>query len=195
MYAFLAIIKKELVSVLRDRTIVIAILIQLFIASFSSALLLGVLSVYDPDTILQYGGGGIRIGMVGDSGSPLVSFLRARGLRLSSYASLAEAEAGFYQGEVNAILTVPPINGGSSQIKLYLLDGSDAANTLIRMVIQEPLKQYENYLRSRNGVQVHYTDLVGKSPTPFELIYSIILPVLMFFPAFVAGSMVIDSLT
>jgi ABC-type Na+ efflux pump permease subunit len=195
MNAFLAIIKKELGTVLRDRTIVIAILIQLFIASFSSALLLGVLSVYDPDTILQYERGEINIGMVGASDGPLGPFLSARGLHLRSYATLAQAEAAFYRGEVNAILTVPTDSGNGVEIKLYLLDGADAANTLIRMVIQDPLKQYENYLRSRNSIQVNYTDLTGKSPTSFELIYSIILPVLMFFPAFVAGSMVIDSLT
>ncbi len=195
MNAFLVIIKKELGTVLRDRTIVIAILIQLFIASFSSALLLGVLSVYDPDTILQYGRGGVNIGMVGESGSPLALFLRARGLGLKPYATLDEAEAAFYRGEVNAILAVPPIGQNGVEIKLYLSDGADATNSLIRMVIQEPLKQYENYLRIQSGIQVHYTDLKGKSATSFELIYSIILPVLMFFPAFVAGSMVIDSLT
>ena len=51
IYPFLAIVKKELGSVLRDRTIVISILIQFFIASFSSGLLLGMLSLYDADTI------------------------------------------------------------------------------------------------------------------------------------------------
>jgi ABC-type Na+ efflux pump permease subunit len=38
-------------------------------------------------------------------------------------------------------------------------------------------------------------DLKGKSPTAFEFIFSAILPILMFFPAFVAGGMVIDSIS
>ena len=63
------------------------------------------------------------------------------------------------------------------------------------MVIQEPLKQYENYLRAQNGIEVRYTDLKGKPSTSFEFIYSVLLPMLMFFPAFVAGSMTIDSIT
>ena len=62
MNAILTVVKKELNSVLRDRTMVIAILIQLFIASFSSALLLGMLSLYDADTIVQYGDLNIKIG-------------------------------------------------------------------------------------------------------------------------------------
>jgi len=50
--AFLAIVKRELRAVSRERTIVIAILIQLFIASFSSAILIGLLSFYDPDAVM-----------------------------------------------------------------------------------------------------------------------------------------------
>jgi ABC-2 type transport system permease protein len=62
-------------------------------------------------------------------------------------------------------------------------------------VIQDPLKQYENYLRAQNGIEVRYTDLNGKPSVSFEFIYSVLLPMLMFFPAFVAGSMTIDSIT
>ncbi len=195
MQAFRAIVNKELGTVLRDRTIVIAILIQLFIASFSSALLLGVLSAYDPDTILRYAGGNISIAMVDAGNTPLRAFLAARGLHITSYATLADAEAAFYRGKASAIVAVPAGNSGVAEVKLYLADKADSTNSLIRMVIQEPLREYENYLRARNDVQMYYTDLNGKPSTSFELIYSIILPVLMFFPAFVAGSMAIDSIT
>jgi ABC-2 type transport system permease protein len=63
------------------------------------------------------------------------------------------------------------------------------------MVVQEPLKQYENYLRGQNGIEVRYADLKGKPSTSFEFIYSVLLPMLMFFPVFVVGSMSVDSLT
>jgi ABC-2 type transport system permease protein len=194
MIPFLAVVKKELGSVIRDRTILISILIQLFIASFSSALLLGMLSLYDSDTIMKYGGAGIRIGMVGAPGNPLELLLRERGLQVIPYAALAEAEAMFYQGDVNAIVLIPEGIRDTAEIKLYLPD-SDAVSSLIRMVIQEPLKQYENYLRAQNGIEVRYADLKGKPATSFEFVYSVLLPMLMFFPAFVAGSMTVDSLT
>ena len=80
MSAFLAVIKKELNSVLRDRTMVIAIIIQLFIASFSSALLLGLLALYDPDTVMQYNGSAVHVGLVSPADDPLQSFLSARGV-------------------------------------------------------------------------------------------------------------------
>ena len=181
---------------LRDRTILIAVLIQLFIASFSSALLLGLLSLYDADTIMQVGGSNITIGMVGDaSAAPLGSLLRAHGLKTLDFASLSDAQAAFYKNKVIAVFSIPSSTGGVLQIKLYLPGNSEAADTLVRMVVQEPLKQYENLLRAQHGIQVHYTGLTGKPATAFEFIYSVLLPMLMFFPAFVAGSMTVDSLT
>jgi ABC-type Na+ efflux pump permease subunit len=194
MTPFLSVVKKELQSVIRDRTILIAVLIQLFIASFSSGLLLGVLSLYDPDTIMQSGRVAIKIGLVGPYGNPLEALMREAGLRVSPYTTLAEAQAAFYQNKLNAVVVIPPDVRTTAEIKLYL-PSSDAASSLIRMVIQAPLKKYENVLRTQNGIEVRYTDLKGKPSTSFEFVYSVLLPMLMFFPAFVAGSMSIDSLT
>ena len=194
MSAFVAVVKKELWSVIRDRTILIAVLIQLFIASFSSGLLLGVLSLYDPDTIMQSGTVQINIGLVAPGGNPLEAFMRESGLGVTPYASLAEAESAFYQRQVNAVVVIPADVGNTAEIKLYL-PTSDAASSLIRMVIQGPFKQYENVLRAQNGIEVRYTDLKGKPSTSFEFVYSVLLPMLMFFPAFVAGSMSIDMFT
>lgn len=194
---FLAVVKKELWSVIRDRTILIAVLIQLFIASFSSGLLLGVLSFYDPDTISQSGNLRVRIGLVGPAGNPLEVFMRESGLRVVPYATQDEAQAAFYQNKVNAVVVIPPDTGSArnmAEIKLYL-PSSDVASSLIRMVIQEPFKRYENTLRAQSGIEMRYTDLKGKPSTSFEFVYSVLLPMLMFFPAFVAGSMSIDSLT
>lgn len=197
MRPFLAILQKELWSVYRDRTILIAVLIQLFIASFSSGLLLGVLSLYDPDTIMQSGSVNITIGLVGPSANPLETMMLKSGIQVLPYTTLAEAQSAYYQRQVNAVVVIPQntgLVGNTSEIKLYLPD-SDAVSSVIRMVIQGPLKQYENYLRSQNGIEVRYTDLKGKPSTSFEFVYSVLLPMLMFFPAFVAGSMSIDAFT
>jgi len=124
----------------------------------------------------------------------LGTFLADRGLTIIPFAALADAETAYYRGKVNAIIDTPQDANGLTEVKLYLPD-SDTASSLIRMVIQEPLKQYENYLRGQKGIEVRYTDLKGKPSTSFEFVYSVLLPMLMFFPAFVAGSMSIDSLT
>jgi ABC-2 type transport system permease protein len=194
MNPFAAVVKRELWSVMRDFTIVISIVIQAFIASFSSAMLLGLLSLYDADTIMKYDGAGINIAMVGPANNQLQTFLTEYGISTIPYATLSSAQAGFYGGQVSAIMVVPQNVSSGTDVKLYL-PNSDTFSSLIRMIIQEPLKQYENYLRGQKGIEVRYTDLKGKPTTTFEFIYSVLIPMLMFFPAFVSGSMVVDSLT
>src|SRR5512133_3337416 len=107
MNPFIAVVKRELWTVMRDFTIVISIVIQAFIASFSSAMLLGLLSLYDADTIMKYGGVGINVAMVGPADNPLEKFLSDYGLSTTPYNTQTEAETSFYQGKVNAIFVVP----------------------------------------------------------------------------------------
>lgn len=194
MSAFLAMIKKELRSVARERTIMIAIVIQLFIASFSSALLIGLLSLYDPDSIGVYARPNITVGFLGSANDPMIRFLRERGVRAAYFVAPADAERAFAAGRLDAILIAPEDRGGAVEMQLFLPQ-AEARSSLILMILQDPLKRYENYLREQRGIQVRYTDLRGLPPTTFEFLYSIIIPVLMFFPAFVAGSMVVDSLS
>jgi ABC-type Na+ efflux pump permease subunit len=198
MSAFMAVVKKELASVLRDRTMVIAIVLQLFLASFSSALLLGMLSLYDPDTIAQYSGVNIRIGVVDENNQPenaaaFAEILRQKGINAFQYSSLEAARKAYARLQLQAIAIMPK----DAQVfdMTLVLPQSQVESSLIRLVIQEPLKQFENYLRGKRGVVLRYTDLKGSPNITFEFIYSVILPVLMFFPAFVAGGMVIDSIS
>lgn len=194
MIPFWAVVKRELWTVLRDRTILIAILIQLFIASFSSALFLGMLQLYDVDTILRFSGPAIRIAVVNAADGELSSFIAKRGMTVRSFASFEQAEAEFYSGNAAAIIDVPQVSNGVTEISIYLPE-SNTISSIVRLAIQEPLKEYENYLRLQKGVDIHYTDLRGESSISFEFVYSVLLPLLMFFPAFVAGSLAIDSLT
>ena len=53
MRGFLAMIWREMKALRKEKTIVFAILIQLFIASFSSVILLGIMVYYDPGSIGQ----------------------------------------------------------------------------------------------------------------------------------------------
>jgi ABC-type Na+ efflux pump permease subunit len=76
-----------------------------------------------------------------------------------------------------------------------ILPEMDTQKTVIMMLLQEPLKDYENYLRKQNGVIIEYTDRGGKSGNTWEFLYSIIIPILMLFPALIAGSIMIDSVS
>jgi ABC-2 type transport system permease protein len=194
MSAFYAIVKKELRSVARDKTIMIAIMIQLFIASFSSVILTGLMSFYDPASI----GLNTRVGVIGDvldePSSPLVTFLREHNLRVMTFSSAVNAENAFQAGRVDAVLFIPEDSGGVVNMQLFLPE-SESLSTMMLMMLREPMKRYENYLREKHGVQVRYSDIKGTTPATYEFRYSFAIPILMFFPAFVAGSMVIDSIS
>lgn len=192
LYPFAAVIKRELWSVMRDFTIVISIVIQAFIASFSSAMLLGMLSLYDADMIMGFRGSSIQVGMVAPAGHALQGYLNEYGIKTLNYGSLEEAQTAYFSRQVSAIFVVP--EDPNREVKLYL-PNADTLSSLIRMIVQEPLKRYENSLRKQNGVDIRYTNLRGKPTTRFEFMYSVLIPLLMFFPAFVSGSMVVDSLT
>ncbi len=198
MNAFFAIFKKELKAITKESTIVIAILIQLFIASFSSALLAGLMSVYDPEARALSARLQLKIGLIGDASNPLVGYLEDYHARISTYSTPEEADDAFRTGQINALLFIPDavlVDGESIvHVKLFLPE-SETLSMMVLMVIKEPLKQYENDLRKETGVQLRYRDLEGEPSTIYEFRYGVILPLLMFFPAFVTGGLVVDSIS
>lgn len=194
MSAFFAIVKKELRAVTRERTIIIAITIQLFIASFSSALLIGLLSFYDPESITLFARGNLRIGIMGDLTSQLNVYLRQQRMPLTLFDNPTDAENAFRAQTIDLVLYVPPDPSDAVEMKM-VLPVSELRSSLIMLFLRTPLKQYENYLRQQRGVIVNYANMPGIPSTTYEFLYAVIVPMLMLFPAFVAGSMIIDSLS
>ncbi len=194
MGSFYTIFNKELSSVMKEKTIVLAILIQLLIASLSSVILVGLMSFYDPSSIGQNSNIHVSMGVIGDSSSPMVSFLKEGGFHVSTFASMGDAQAAYDNGKIQGILTIPSWSGGTQNMQLYL-PPSDSEDTVITMMLEDPLKKYENYLRQQNGIHVRYLDVKGKPSTTSEFLYSFIVPMLMLFPAFIAGSIIIDSIS
>lgn len=196
MREFLILVKRELKSVRKEKTILFAIVIQLFIASFSSVMLMGVMSFYDPHTIGENSGARITVGAVGDIGGPIVDFVGgAPNIEVRSFPSLEAAQDAFRRGQLDAIMEVPaPQVGEPVSMDLYL-PRSDAQSTVILMKLTEPLKKAEDYLRQSNGIRLSYSNIQGKAHTSYEFLYSVIIPLLMFFPALIAGSIVIDTVS
>lgn len=194
MNTFLVLVVRELRSLTREKTIILAIVIQLFIASFSSVIVTGLMAFYDPDSIGQNAGTAITIGVVDDSGGPLTMILKERQLGVKRMARIAQAEEAFQSGEVDAVMIVPRNDGAVTDMQL-LLPEQDSRSTVIMMILKEPLKDYENFLRNRNGVTMKYTEVKLQPDTSYEFLYSLILPILMFFPALLAGSIVIDTVS
>jgi ABC-2 type transport system permease protein len=173
---YLIMLKRELKSITREKTIMFAIMIQFVIASLSSILLVGIMAFYDPSSIGENAKANIKIGLVSGGYGPMHSFLAQKGITVRPFSDEPSAENAFKAGKLDAIMVLPPKEAGVVDMKLVLPE-LDAKKTVVMMLLQDPLKKYENYLRFENGVVVNYTDLGGKPGNTYEFLYSIILPV------------------
>lgn len=194
MSGFLALLKRELRSITREKTIMFAVIVQFFIASFSSIILVGIMAFYDPSSIGDNTHVSVRAGVVGETQGPLLDYLNEGNVRLRLYPDLTDAEADFKRGRIDTILVVPENTSGVVDMKLIMPE-LDTKKTVVFMVLDEPLKRYENYLRESNGVALNYDSTGGKPHTTYEFLYSLIVPILMLFPALIAGSIVIDTVS
>ncbi|MDD5313101.1 MAG: ABC transporter permease [Dehalococcoidia bacterium] len=194
MKGFFSMVLRELKALRKEKTIMFAILIQLFIASFSSVILLGIMVYYDPDSIGQNAQLRLDVGVLGDTQSQFTNLLEQRHHRVRVFSDAAKAETAFKAGRLDAIVYIPEDSKDVVEMKLVLPE-MDAQATLVLMLLKEPLEKYENYLREQQGLIVRYQDIKGKPFSTNEFLYTIIIPILMFFPAFIAGSMVIDSIS
>lgn len=194
MSGIFTIVAREFRSVMREKTIVLAIVIQLFIASLSSLLLMGLISYYDPSSMGDQSGFQIRLGVTGDLNGTLARTLADNKL-ITNYGFMSGDSAleAYKAGRIDAILNIPPDDQSTVNVTLYV-PPSDSRAAVLLMALKEPLTEYENELRLARGINVQYTDVKGKSNTVHEFIYTLVLPMLMLFPGFLAGGMVIDSL-
>jgi ABC-type Na+ efflux pump permease subunit len=198
MRPFVAIVKKELRSIVQERTIMIAVVIQLFIASFASVLVVGLVSFYDPGSIAENARIGIRAGVVGDRRGVLAAYLAESKVDVRRYSSAEEARDAVRRRIIHAALIMPnsdPVHGRGVVQGRLLLPQSESLSTVVLMVLRPPLEDYENHLREERGIQVRYADVEGRPSTTYEFRYTVIVPILMLFPAFVSGSMVVDSIS
>lgn len=198
----LIIARKELRSLINEKTLVLAILIQLFIASFSSFLVIGLTSFYDPESI-GADIGNVNLGVYGDRENGLVKMLEEdRRVKLRYYTSFIDAKDQFLDNRIDGILVVPNMPENSSDaIKIDLfLPENDLRSTLITVHLKEPLEEFEQQLRLDDIEKlppVAKLNIEGAKSTSsyFEFIYGLLIPLLMFTPAFISGGLIIDLIT
>ncbi|MGC9468055.1 MAG: ABC transporter permease [Anaerolineae bacterium] len=201
--ALWALVRRELRALARERTILIAFGIQLFIASFSSTLLMGLISIYDPDATQLAAQLRPRVAVVGEQDAAtntMVALLEAHQARPRVVEDEEEAQALYEAGQLDAAILMPTastsgLGGSSVAVAELVLPSSQTEASLLRLVLRKPLRDYENVLREANGIELRYQDLEGVPPTTYEFQYAALVPLLLFFPAFVTGGMVIDTVS
>ena len=198
--------RKEFREVMHERTFILSVLIQLFIASFSTFLVIGLTSFYDPTALGELDMGSTKIAVVGTNDSELYLLLQNSDLAPILYDGFSDAYTAFYDRKVDAILMIPegPPNGYETlDIDIYL-PRSDLKATLVSLQLKEPLEKFEQSVRDIRTKRLEgYTPLnlniiekrTKTSSTYFEFLYVALLPLLVFTPAFISGGLVVDFIT
>ncbi|WP_299232815.1 ABC transporter permease [Natronomonas sp.] len=190
-----AIARRELGSLSREKTIVLALLIQLVIAGFSSFLVVGLTSLYDPGAAE----GDVVVGVTGEEADRLLAAAEpVDGLDARPYDP-ADAEAAFDRNEIQAIAAVER-RGGRIAVTVDAPQTS-LQKTLVVVQLRAALEELERTERSARSehlsfqpVSVSVPASVDASPY-FGFSYAVLLPLLVFLPVFIGGAVVVDSLT
>jgi ABC-type Na+ efflux pump permease subunit len=191
--------RRDLTSLTREKTIVLALAIQLFVAAFSSFLVVGLTSLYDPSAVQ----GQVTVGVTGDAGDDLAGATAGQdGLATVRFDSREAAAQAFDAGRVDTLVRAERYTGegGGTRIRITATAPADSfRGTLIVAQLREALESLEREeRRTRSGdldsPVVPLPGEVGASPY-FGFSYTVLVPLLLFLPVFIAGSVAVDIVT
>ena len=191
----LTIARRDVASLSREKTIVLALLIQLFIAAFSSFLVVGLTSLYDPGSVEA---GGLEVGVSGDAAEELQeAAAEVDGIWTERFGSYADAQAGFQRGRIDSLLDANTVNG-TIEVTATVPDGS-IRSTLAVVQIRSVLEALERNERTERAEwltrqPVELPSEQSASPY-FAFTYTILVPLLLFLPPFISGSIAVDAVT
>ncbi len=193
--------KKEFRGLFNERTILLAVLLQLFIALFSSFLMVGLTSMYDPSSLSQYSRYRYNIAYAGNDSQVLEYLTSSRDFRVYSM-NLSDGVAALKERKLSAVIWVPDTRPDAQEpvkITLYTLQ-NDIQSAIVDVKLKDIFLKYEADLRA---IRV---DRLTDTPVPlsiprvsggdfFEFVYGLLIPLLVFMPAIIASALVIDLIT
>jgi len=182
---------RELASLRAEKTVVLALAIQLFIAAFSSFLVVGLVSLYDP------GAGSVEFAASGDTDALAEIAEEEGGWTVTEHPTREEALASFESETADAALVVD--DGGGSGVNVTVVaPRSSLRTTLVVSAARDLLQRYEDAVRESQaaslGVDTVGVPRGGASPY-YGFTYAVLVPLLMFLPVFISGSIAADSVT
>jgi len=194
--------KKELKSLMNEKTIVLAILLQLFIAMFSSFLLVGLASMYNPDSISRYSNIQYPVAYTGEP-SDVLTYLRDSNDFVVYEMDLSTAVAALKERKLSAVLWIPNVEPDADdpiKITLYTIQ-NDIQSSIVNVKLKEILVKYEDRLREIRSDRLTQTPVTIIIPATnpssdfYEFVYGLLIPMLVFMPAIISGALIIDLIT
>lgn len=194
MRAVLALASKEARDILRERTILVSLLVQLFVAGFSTFLAVGLTGLYDPESVQHFPE--TRVGYAGPGGFD--AYLSPQpNLRIERMEAGA-ALAAFRAGDLDAVIEeTAPDPDQVRTVSLLIPDGT-IQGTLLLTQVKGLLEDYEHDLRVER--QEHLQQRILEAPhvdsskgASYAFTYGTLLPLLVLTPIFLSGAIAGDS--
>jgi ABC-2 type transport system permease protein len=192
--------RKELAGINYEKTILFAILLQLFVALFSSFLMVGLTSLYDPSSVSQYSRFRYSIAYAG-ADSTLLDRLGASEDFMVYEMDLSQALEALKERKLAAVLYVPdtpPDAPDPVQVTLYTLQ-NDIQATVVGVKLKEVLLGFEEDLRGARAARVTEVPVGMEFPPAaraegfYEFVYGLLIPLLMFMPAIISASLITEE--
>jgi ABC-type Na+ efflux pump permease subunit len=195
---------KEFRGVFTERTILLAVVIQVIVAGFSSFLVVGLSALIDPGALPSHQHPQIAVAPSAAQDQLLLAKLDEQGISLMRAASDVEAMRFFRAGAADGAIFLKPggVNATTGTLDPALvslvLPEADIRTTLTLSQMKAALESYERDLRAdhqdRLAFQPLYVDNNAKSGS-YAFVYSLLIPLLVFLPVILAGALCADSLT
>jgi ABC-2 type transport system permease protein len=191
--------RRDLTSLTREKTIVLALLIQLFVAAFSSFLVVGLTSLYDPSAVQ----GEVTVGVTGEAADVVAAAGTGReGLSAVRYDTRDDALAAFEANQVDALVAAERYadESGGTRVRIEATAPANSfRGTLIVAQLRETLEALERQERQERAAYLDAPVIplpgeVSASPY-FGFSYTVLVPLLLFLPVFIAGSVAVDIVT
>lgn len=186
---------KELKGVFTERTILLAVVIQVFVAGFSSFLVLGLSALVDPNALPD----STKPSIAMNDSTPFAVQLRDEGYDVTFFRSDAAAMAAFREGRADAVVLQQGPDNASDTAKLMLvLPDGDLRATLSLTQLKRSLETYETELRNDRQERLAFDPLVVQGDAragSYAFVYSLLIPLLVFLPVVLSGALCADSLT
>lgn len=193
--AVLAVAGKDLRDILRERSILASLTVQLFVAGFSAFLSVGLTGLYDPSSVDAFPQA--EVGYAGPGGFD--NYLRqAPNLDVTPI----EADAGlraFRDGRISVLIEESHPDGpdGPRSVTLLMADGT-LQTTLLITQLKGLLQDYEHDLRvdrqdrlDQDVLRVQAPD--GGRAASYAFVYGTLLPLLVLTPIFLSGAIAGDA--
>jgi ABC-type Na+ efflux pump permease subunit len=197
----LVVAKRDVLSLSREKTIVLALLIQLFVAGFSSFLVVGLTSLYDPGSVATQD---VEMAVTGDARTELLEAAEEQqGASAVAYENPDRARQAFQDRRVDAVLVgqyvSAPDGGGRTVDVIATVPEGSIRSTLVVVEVRRVLNALERQERVERAASLDrppapLPQTVGASPY-FGFTYTVLIPLLLFLPPFISGSVAVDTVT